>query len=372
MGKAASKKKKGKDKPKAKEQGQGQSSQQEDTQDHQVSQDENASKMGRVMRAIRVAEHGGPEVLKVEKDVPVPEPKSNEVLLKVASVGINPMDAYIRAGHFPPPMLPPKPYTPGGDCCGTVEAVGNEVTKFKAGDRVYTAYANGSYAEYTTVAEAFTFPMTDSITLKQGAAIGSPYFTAYRGFHMRGQAKPGESVLIHGASGAVGSAATQIARAWGCRVFGTAGTADGLKSIKDNGCCLALNHRDKDYVDKIKEETGGVGVDLILEMKADANLEKDINLLAPGGRVVVFGAQGPTQVTPLTFALKEIDVRGVNMGNLKEADCHQVASCLMAGMETGWVKPVVGQEFSLEDASKSHIEVLSHAAGTKGKIILVI
>ncbi|XP_067310196.1 quinone oxidoreductase isoform X2 [Pseudorasbora parva] len=205
----------------------------------------------KLMRAIRVSEFGAPSVLKLCSDMPVPSPGQKEVLIRVHACGLNPVDTYIRSGSFP--RKPSLPYTPGLDVSGVVESVGEGVHLLQAGDRVFTtSTVTGGYAEYTVASEDTVHKLPDSLDYKQGAAIGVPYFTAYRALVHKAHAKAGETVLIHGASGGVGIAACQIARAFGLKVLGTAGTSNGMKLVLNNGAHLAFNHREKDYLEKIK------------------------------------------------------------------------------------------------------------------------
>src|SRR6201993_3103713 len=197
------------------------------------------------MKAIRVSQFGGPEVLKLE-EVATPKPGGGQVLVRVQAAGVNPYDTYMRAGTYP--IKPPLPYTPGSDAAGTVEAVGPGVTRVKPGDRVYTARTlTGAYAEYTLCLEEQVYRLPDNISFEQGAAVWVPYATAYHALHHFARARAGETVLVHGASGGVGTAGVQIARAIGMTVFGTAGTEDGLKLVKREGANQAFNHSKAGY-----------------------------------------------------------------------------------------------------------------------------
>jgi len=193
------------------------------------------------MKAVYVREFGGPEVLKVETDVPVPTISETQVLIRVGSAGVNPVDTYIRMGLFA--NLPSLPYIPGRDGSGTVEKVGAKVTTTKVGDRVFFSGASGSYAEFVACESHSVFRLADRLSFAQGAALGVPYFTAHRALFIKGKAKAGERVLVHGASGAVGLAACQMARAHGMTVVGTAGTPQGMELVKSNGAHLVFNHR---------------------------------------------------------------------------------------------------------------------------------
>nr|KAF6377660.1 crystallin zeta [Myotis myotis] len=205
----------------------------------------------KLMRAIRVFEFGGPDVLKFQSDVAVPITKDHQVLIKVHACGVNPVDTYIRSGTYS--RKPPLPYTPGSDVAGVIEAVGENVSAFKKGDRVFTAGTiSGGYAEFAVAADDTVYTLPEKLDFKQGAALGVPYFTAYRALLHSARGKAGESVLVHGASGGVGLAACQIARAYGLKVLGTAGTEEGKNIVLRNGAHEVFNHREVNYIDKIK------------------------------------------------------------------------------------------------------------------------
>jgi D-arabinose 1-dehydrogenase-like Zn-dependent alcohol dehydrogenase len=185
------------------------------------------------MKAIHVHEFGGPEVLRQE-EVSTPRPGPGEVLVRMQAAGVNPVETYIRAGKYA--RLPELPYTPGNDGAGVVEQVGSDVSEFKAGDHVYTSGSiSGTYAEFALCKKEQVHPLPANVSFAQGAAMGTPYATAYRGLLQRAEAKPGETVLVHGASGGVGTAAVQLARARGLRVFGTAGSDDGINLTRQQG-----------------------------------------------------------------------------------------------------------------------------------------
>src|SRR5438309_169084 len=226
------------------------------------------------MKAIRVTDFGGPDLLKVQ-DVPDPRPDSGQVLIRVKAAGVNPVDTYIRAGVYP--RKPNLPYTPGTDAAGIVEAVGSNVKRFKAGDRVYTSGSiTGTYAELSLCEESRVHPLPSKTSFAQGAALGVPYGTAFRALFQRAHAKAGETLLVHGASGGVGTACVQFARAFGMTVIGTAGTEKGLALVTAQGAHHVADHRTPDYEKQIMNFTGGHGVDVIAEMLANVNLAKDL------------------------------------------------------------------------------------------------
>jgi len=319
------------------------------------------------MKAIRVTAFGGPEVLRLE-EVPTPKPGPGEVLVRIHAVGVNPVETYIRAGTYA--RLPELPYTPGNDGAGVVEEVGADVNDFKAGDRVYTAGSlTGTYAEFALCRKEQVHPLPANVSFAQGAAIGTPYATAYRGLLQRAVAKPGETVLVHGASGAVGTAAVQLARADGLRVFGTAGSDQGLKLAREQGAHEVFDHRAPDHFEEVMKATGGRGVDIIVEMLANVNLGKDLKILAKGGRVVIIGSRGAVEINPRDTMQRDADIRGMILPNTPLVEMASIHAGLVAGLENGTLRPVIGKEFALVEAAEAHRAVMK--PGALGKIVLV-
>ncbi|XP_063283298.1 quinone oxidoreductase [Pelobates fuscus] len=326
--------------------------------------------VNRLMRAIRVFEFGNPEVLKLCTDAPIPSPGEDQVLIRVRACGINPVETYIRAGVYA--RKPTLPYTPGTDIAGVVEEVGKKVTSFKNGDRVFaTSTITGGYAEYTLCSTSTVYPLPDQLNFKQGAALSVPYLTAYRALCHKAHAKPGEVVLVHGASGGVGIAACQIARAYGLKVFGTAGTPAGLDLILKNGAHKAFNHRETDYIDKIEEATGGQGINVILEMLSNVNLSNDLRLLSSGGRVVIVGSRGPIEINPRDTMLKESSIIGVSLFSESKEERNESFAALFGGIEAGWLKPLIGPEYTLDKAPQAHEDIIQ-TSGATGKMVFVI
>src|SRR3954471_3771967 len=257
------------------------------------------------MRAVLVRQFGGPDVMRVE-DVPAPAPGTGQVLVRIRAAGINPVDTYVRAGTYA--FKPPLPYTPGSDGAGVVDAAGANVSRVKVGDRVYfggTAPGFGSYATHTICAETQVHALPDRVSFAQGAGVGVPYATAYCAIFHRAQARPGETVLVHGATGGVGLAAVQILAASGVRVVGTGGTEQGRALVKEQGAWQVLDHRAAGYLDELTRLTDGRGVDVVLEMLANVNLDKDLTVLAKYGRVVVIGSRGRVEIDPRGAMPKE-------------------------------------------------------------------
>jgi NADPH2:quinone reductase len=284
------------------------------------------------------------------------------------AIGVNPVEAYIRAGTYA--RKPELPYTPGNDGAGVVEQVGPDVNQFKVGDRVYTAGSvSGTYAEFALCKTDQVHRLPANASFAQGAAMGTPYATANRGLFQRGHAKLGETVLVHGASGGVGTAAVQMARAHDLRVFGTAGSDEGLKLAREQGAHEVFDHRAPDHFDKIMNATSGRGVDVIVELLANVNLGKDLTILAKGGRVVVIGSRGRVEIDPRDTMQRDADIRGMALPNTPPAELASIHAALVAGLENGTLRPVIGRELPLSDAAQAHRAVME--SGTIGKIVLV-
>src|SRR5262245_54284719 len=271
------------------------------------------------MKAIRVHEFGGPSVLTLE-DVPDPQPGSGEVVVRVRAAGVNPVDAYMHSGMYA--RKPVLPYTPGQDGAGEIESVADSVPGFRAGDRVYIAgTANtiagaGTYAERARCVPSQLHRLPDRTSFGQGAALGVPYCTAYRALFQRAQARAGETVLVHGATGGVGIAAVELAHARGLFVIGSGGTDRGLAVVREHGADVVVNHRDATYTDAIMQATGGRGVNLIIEMAAHVNLDRDLGLLAKFGRVVVVGNRGRVEIDARQAMGRDASILGMTLFNV--------------------------------------------------------
>lgn len=319
------------------------------------------------MKAIRVDEFGTPGVLRLV-ELPIPQPGVGQVLVRVQAIGVNPVETYIRSGNYA--RKPELPYTPGSDAAGIIESVGDQVASFKPGDRVYTAGTiSGSYAGFAVCHSSQVHPLPAKVSFAQGAAIGVPYATAFRALLHRAQAAAGETVLIHGASGGVGIAAVQIARAHGLRVLGTAGTEVGRRLVREQGAHQVFDHGAPGYLEEISQAAGEHGLDVILEMQANRNLGNDLTLLALGGRVVVIGSRGRVELDPRDVMTREADIRGMVLFNTPPAELALIHAALYEGLAKATLCPVISREFSLADAPLAHVVVMQ--AGAAGKIILV-
>jgi NADPH2:quinone reductase len=324
------------------------------------------------MRAIRVSQFGGPEVLQLT-EVPDLKPGAGQVVVRLRAIGVNPVETYMRAGTYP--RKPSLPYTPGQDGAGTVEAIGpaassGEPVRFKPGDRVYIAGSlSGAYAEQSLCDARLIFPLPAHVSFAQGAAMNVPYSTAFRALFHKAQARGGETVLIHGASGAVGSAAVQLARAAGLHVIGTVGSERGRKLVLDEGVHQVLDHKSPGHFDEALSLTGGRGFDVIVEMLANVNLGRDLPILARQGRVIVVGNRGTAEIDARHTMTRDASIIGMSMWNASTEDMISIHSALVAGLENRTLRPVINQEIPLADAARAHVAVM--ADGAYGKIVLV-
>jgi NADPH2:quinone reductase len=319
------------------------------------------------MKAILVREFGSPDVLKLE-EVATPKPAAGEVLVRIHAAGVNPYDTYMRAGTYA--RKPPLPYTPGSDGAGVVEAVGENVKKVKRGDRVYTTQTlSGAYADYALTLEHQVHPLPAKISFSQGAGVWVPYGTAYHALYHSAKAHASETVLVHGASGGVGIAAVQIARSMGLMILGTAGTPTGLEIAKREGAHQVFDHRKTGYQEEILKATGNRGVDIILEMLANVNLAYDTKLLARDGRVIVIGNRGEVTINARELMMRRASIRAFTLWDITPAEEADIHAGLIAGLENGTLRPVVGKELPLAEAARAHNEILE--PGASGKIVLV-
>jgi NADPH2:quinone reductase len=294
------------------------------------------------------------------------------VLVKVHAAGVNPADTYVRSGNYA--LMPAFPYVPGGEGAGVVVALGGGVKGIASGDRVYlTGTVNGplqgTYAQYAVCTPSHVKPLPGAVSFAQGAAVSVAYGTAYRSLFQRAQARPGECVLVHGASGGVGIACVQLARAHGLTVIGTAGSDRGRALARAQGADHVLDHSGPDYVARIMELTDGRGVDVVMEMLANVNLDRDLGIVARLGRIVVIGNRGTVEINARQAMVRDAAILGMVLWNASEAELASIHAALVAGLANGTLRPVVGQEIPLAEATRAHEAVM--APGAYGKIVLV-
>jgi NADPH2:quinone reductase len=324
------------------------------------------------MRRIVVREFGNPSVMRLE-EMPTPSPGPSEVLVRIHAAGVNPVETYIRSGSYA--RKPSLPYVPGSDGAGVVELTGPDIDAFKPGDRVYIAADNlgspgpGTYADYAICSPTQLHPLPDRVSFAQGAAIGVPYATAARALFIRAGARPADIVLVHGATGGVGIAAVELAHARGMVVIGTGGTERGMQLAREHGADFVCSHHEANYLDAIMRASNGRGVDIILEMAAHINLDKDLTLLAKGGRIVVIGNRGRIEIDPRGAMGRDAAILGMLIFNAPPSEIASIHAAIVAGLRNGTLNPAVGRQFPLAEAARAHEAVME--PGAIGKIVLL-
>ena len=323
------------------------------------------------MKAIRAHSFGGPEVLKLD-EVADPIPGPGEVVIDVRAAGINPADTYMRNGSYA--IVPKLPYIPGGDAGGVVSAIGAGVRDFHVGDKVFVGTAlsfdlTGCYAERVKRKASEVLHLPPGVSFAAAAAFGVSYTTAHYSLFERGDARAGETVFIHGASGSVGTSAIQLAKRAGLKVIGSGGTATGLELIVKEGADHAVDHTKEGYLNEVKRLTGGKGPELILEMLANINLAADMDLAAKYGRIIVIGNRGEITINPRVAMMKELDIRGIALWNATPEQVQPMMKDILDGVAAGALRPIIGREMPLAEAAAAHVAVLK--PGAYGKIVLV-
>ena len=323
------------------------------------------------MKAVRIHEYGGPEVL-VYEDVPKPEPGPAQALVRVHAATVNPNDVAVRENRFPTPKQPPKII--GTDGAGVVEAVGADVTLVKPGDEVFFSGigvgSEGSYAEYALIHEAQAVPKPAALSFADAAAIGLVFPTAYYALVTRGQVQAGETVLVQGGAGGVGSASVQLAKAFGARVITTVAGPEEAEFVRGLGADEVVDYKREDVEARVAELTDKHGPDLIHELVISVNLPADVRMVAKKGRIVCTG-QGPRPEAevPIGAALsKDVTLLFMSTTNAGRAGVAAMARDIAAMVQQGTVRPVVGQTLPLSEARRAH-ELL--AGAHVGKIVLL-
>ena len=325
------------------------------------------------MRAIEISAPGGPEVLRVTQR-PVPIPAANEVLIEVAAAGVNRPDVLQRKGGYPPP--PGASDIPGLEVAGTVVAAGAGANTWKTGDRVCALVTGGGYAEYVVAPAPQCLPIPRGLTLVEAAGLPETFFTVWVNVFERAGLKGSETLLIQGGSSGIGVTAIQMARAFGHRVFVTAGSAEKCTACEKLGASRAINYRTEDFVAVVKELTGGKGVDVILDMVGGDYVPRELACLADDGRLSLIAFLGGTRATidmtdilrrRLTITGSTLRARSVEV---KGAIAQSLEQKVWPLIEAGRIKPVIYRTFRLEEASAAH--ALMESSAHVGKIILEV
>jgi len=325
------------------------------------------------MIAIAIREPGGPEVL-VPAERPVPTIGPGEVLIKVVAAGVNRPDIMQRQGRYTPP--PGVTDVPGLEVAGTIEACGEGVTAWARGDRVCALVAGGGYAAFCAAPAPQCLPIPSGLDFTQAAALPEVLFTVWTNVFERGRLQPGESILVHGGSSGIGTAAIQLARARGARVFATAGTDEKCTACVALGAEHCVNYREQDFVDVIKELTGGRGVDVVLDMVGGDYMQRNIDLLATEGRLVQIAQLGGYKSTISTIPLlqRRLTITGSTLRPRTVAEKGRIALAVKEQvwplLESGAVRTIVHATFPLAQAAEAHrmMESSTHV----GKLVLLV
>jgi NADPH2:quinone reductase len=319
------------------------------------------------MRAFRVHDYGQPPTAALD-DLPDLSPGPGQVLVGIEAAGVNPADTYMAAGNYA--IKPDPPYIPGQDAAGTILAVGEGVKRWNKGDRVIIGQTaagrlQGCYAEQALCAEDWLWALPGNLSFAQGAAVNITHVTAFRALFDVARARPGDRVLIHGATGGVGLAALQIARAHELFVIGTCGSEEGRELLWQHGADVVLDHSAEGYLDGLKSDPP----DVILEMLANVNLARDMEVIAPHGRIVVIGSRGEITVNPRLLMGKQAAIIGVNYWSDGEKAVRRAMDAIVQGIEAGDIKPVIQAELPLAEAARAWEMVMT--SKSLGKIVLV-
>ena len=325
------------------------------------------------MKAIQVTQFGGPEKL-VFTDVEDVVAGKREVCVRLFAAGINPSDTYTLSGtySFCTPQLP---YTPGLDGAGIVESIGEEVTNVRIGDRVFIASlmrsnSTGTFAQKIVCAATLVHPLPDHVSFEQGAALGVPALTAYRVLFQRACLKPGQTVFIHGASGGVGLQVVQMAKSHGAKVIGTASKPEGKKMVQQAGADFVIDHVTEETIDDVLALMDEKGPDVIIEFLANKNLETDIKLIAPFGKIVIVGNRGSIEINPRFAMEKECDILATALWNAPKEEYEQSIQGVIAMLTSGTLRPIIGETLPLQKVSQG-FEQLEKGIGN-GKLVLKI
>jgi NADPH2:quinone reductase len=329
------------------------------------------AKLPRQMIAIGIKAPGGPEML-VAEERPMPLPGAGEILVKVAAAGVNRPDVMQRQGRYPPPKGAPD--IPGLEIAGEVVALGDGVTRWKIGDKVAALVVGGGYAEYCLAHESHALPVPRGTSMVEAAAIPETFFTVWHNVFERGRLKDGETLLVHGGSSGIGTAAIQLAKAFGAQVITTAGSAEKCEACRKLGADAAVNYKSEDFVAVTKSATGGRGADVILDMVGGDYIERNYEAAAVEGRIVQIAFQGSSKATVdfHRIMLKRLHHTGSTLRSRAVADKGAIARAVgdkvMPLIAAGKVKPVIDSTFPLREAAAAHARMESSLH--IGKIVL--
>jgi putative PIG3 family NAD(P)H quinone oxidoreductase len=325
------------------------------------------------MKVIEIAAPGGPEQLKIARR-PVPQPGAREVLVQVAAAGVNRPDVMQRQGRYPPPAGASD--IPGMEVAGAIVALGSDVAGLSIGDRVTALLPGGGYAEYAVAAAPLCLPVPRGLTMVEAAALPETYFTVWTNVFERGRCKAGDNVLIHGGTSGIGTTAIQLATALGARVYATAGSDDKARACERLGAVRGINYRTEDFVEVIRQDTAGKGVDVILDMVGGDYFDRNLQVAAVEGRLVIIAMLGGSraELKLNTLLTKRLTVTGSTLRSRtveeKAAIADAVRSNVWPLLESGRVHPVIHATFPLAEAAAAH--ALMESSNHIGKIVLTV
>ena len=331
------------------------------------------SPLPETMTAVAIHGKGGPEVL-VAETRPVPAPGAGQVLIKVAAAGVNRPDVLQRKGLYPAPKGHSE--LPGLEVAGTVAAVGDGAARFRAGDRVMALVNGSGYAEFALAEEPATLAVPEGLSMVEAAAIPETFFTVWHNVFERGGLKAGAWLLVHGGSSGIGVTAIQLAAARGARVIATAGSAEKCEACRALGAVRAVDYRHEDFVEAVKAETEGRGVDVILDMVGGDYVDRNIRSLADDGRLVNIGYQAGSKVTVdmMRVMLKRLTLTGstlrIRTNEVKGAIARAVEAEALPLVASGKVKILIDSTFPLKEAAAAHARMES--SQHIGKIVLTV
>lgn len=323
------------------------------------------------MRYIDLPEHGGPEVMQLAEGEK-PQPAAGEVLIKVAAAGVNRPDVVQRMGLYPPP--PGASAVLGLEVAGEIVALGDKVQRWKPGDRVCALANGGGYAEFVAVPATQCLPVPEGLSMVEAAALPETFFTVWSNVFDRAELKAGEILLVHGGSSGIGTAAIQLGKNFGARVFATAGSAEKCAACEKLGAERAINYKSEDFVEVVREATGGHGADVILDMVGGGYVDRNIQLAARDGRIVniAFLQGARVQVNMLPVMLKRLILTGSTLRPRTAEEKAAIASALEKKVwpliEEGRIRPQIAATFPLGQAGDAHR--LMESSGHIGKIVL--
>lgn len=324
------------------------------------------------MTAIAITTPGGPEVLK-PVSLARPEPQAGEILVKVAAAGVNRPDVLQRQGGYPPP--PGAPATPGLEIAGEVAVVGPGVKRYRVGDKVCALVPGGGYAEYCLAAEDNALPVPAGLTMVEAAGLPETFFTVWTNVFDRAGLKAGETFLVHGGSSGIGTTAIMLGKAFGARVFATAGSAEKCAACVALGATVAIDYRKEDFVKAVKDGTDGKGADVILDMVGGDYIPRNLAAAAMHGRIVsiAFLRGSKAEVDFLPMMLKRLTLTGSTLRPRSVAEKAQIARSLEEKVwpliAQGKIKPQIFKTFPLADAAQAH--ALMETSAHVGKIVLI-